>query len=458
MTGIAAVAEALLRRPMTIEAPQPALRTWQAAQALARLMAGQRQLALRRLLDRIDAEQLGSLSRTDLLRLCTLIWIDPAVAERVPALLDHCTTLALADIDQCLAAAYWRHFQAEDARFDQLAAYLRANTQRLGSPWRELNDAFMVHAGSESLDRVGMALLRLPEGHRKLRDLGLRTRDLRGGYVEAAIAAALRRVAANPDPRGDESLPGCEAVIHALCQLDPALTRRHAGLVVHALLAPWMGKRTPDAVQARLCGFLIDRFGDPRTDARRWQALRDEAQRTFGEAAAGSFALLMQWLARATVSRFFDVVARNDFTPGLLAERRAFWLSYAVAGQIDEAWCILGTDFSPQRRSELGEPAGEVSGSGVPAGHSVLLMRIGALVVAEWTPTASARLWLRPDAPPFFERSYVTRSLCCPAQAAWHNPITGVSHQGNWYRVFAEDIAAKTGVAYTGPRPPNRWG
>jgi hypothetical protein len=75
--------------------------------------------------------------------------------------------------------------------------------------------------------------------------------------------------------------------------------------------------------------------------------------------------------------------------------RHAFWLAYLEKGAIADAWLALGRQGydSAEAVRELGRAYGRLRGAGVTANQSALLLRIGPLVVSEFTHNGKLRAW-----------------------------------------------------------------
>ncbi len=98
--------------------------------------------------------------------------------------------------------------------------------------------------------------------------------------------------------------------------------------------------------------------------------------------------------------------------------------------------------------------------SGAASSQSVLLMKIGDLIVAEWSDNGRARFWV--DAaensrflPKFNSKYYEGQTL---RSMSGGTGFEAIAHQGKWYRKFADHIAATTRIPYKGPRPVSLWG
>jgi hypothetical protein len=90
-----------------------------------------------------------------------------------------------------------------------------------------------------------------------------------------------------------------------------------------------------------------------------------------------------------------------------------------LKGAIDDAWLALGANVhaSARARQDLGSAFGRLEGAGASGDQSVLLLRIGPLLIAEWSHNGSMRAWLADEAPRLGRASYARGDLirsCLP--------------------------------------------
>lgn len=103
---------------------------------------------------------------------------------------------------------------------------------------------------------------------------------------------------------------------------------------------------------------------------------------------------MRRWLTRASLDLFFKLI--DDYA---LDEhwryRHAFWLSYLNKGAIADAWLALGNQAytAATAQAGLGRAYGRLRGPGVTGDQSALLLRIGPLVISEFTHNGKLRAW-----------------------------------------------------------------
>jgi hypothetical protein len=152
-----------------------------------------------------------------------------------------------------------------------------------------------------------------------------------------------------------------------------------------ALLRAWLvGRGEPaSALQELVCRALLSWLKDPRLRPQRWVGVGERET-----------ALVRHWLARASLDLFFKLIDQHALD-AQWRYRHAFWLAYLEKGAISDAWLALGRDAGDSAAAirELGGAYGRLRGRGVTANQSALLLRIGPLVISEFTHNGKLRIW-----------------------------------------------------------------
>ena len=158
---------------------------------------------------------------------------------------------------------------------------------------------------------------------------------------------------------------------------------RHA--LAEGLLLPYGKHRPPPEILTRIRDLLIhrDHLGDPRLPRdHRWDEI-PEAKSIF-----------LRWLANEALDLFLQVVSET-------AEerhwrfRRPFWEAYLHKGLVDEAWVALGRKAAAiARRTKCAGRRYHGRLVGASQTHSVILLRIGDITIAEWSHSGTCRAWL----------------------------------------------------------------
>lgn len=209
--------------------------------------------------------------------------------------------------------------------------------------------------------------------------------------------------------------------------------------LVDGLLLPFVeGSPGPAAVEP-IKAFLLDMLGDPRlTGASRWNGADPRARQ-----------VMLGWMVTQTLEDFFrllEYAAKNDATAHRhWAARKTFWTRYLKAGVIGDAWVALG----PLARFEA---KAMLSGSGqsyallkpgynVQKNHSAIVMRIGNLVITEWSHSGKFRAWRSdaPKCPKLYEQAYARSELVT-------DPADEVAHYSGWQSRVADLIYDETGI------------
>ena len=240
------------------------------------------------------------------------------------------------------------------------------------------------------------------------------------------------------------------------------------GRVARALTGPWQEGRlkSPSPLQARVLDFLLARLRDPRVYPQSWRAAGDE-----------TVALVKQWLARANLGAFFELVRRHVSNPDHFQYRRPFWAAYLDAGHIQDAWIALGDNIAAEARTipDLKGTYGRLEGG--DDNKALILMRIKGkpgkrdLIAAEWSDNGKLRIWLANDrhAPRLGSNSYApaeVRRPCLPFpipqdSQADDKAVTGIVHSGSsngrWQWLAARRIFLDAGVQVQQQSYMPRW-
>lgn len=212
------------------------------------------------------------------------------------------------------------------------------------------------------------------------------------------------------------------------------------------------------APRERVMQFLLMVLGDPRLRPQRWQRV-DAACRD----------VMCRWLSEKHLEAFLDLIsAGNDTTQWRY--RAAFWRACFRKAPDAQVWIVLGPDLAGRAGSvkELAGHYGRMSTSG----QGVLLMRLGSLVLSEWSHIGALRAWDYTDhrCPVLYlpqERPYSIgeedRGLRANSlqfadatgvqRAGSRYGLRGLSHynpeQGTWQKRAADMIREKTGISLT---------
>lgn len=351
----------------------------------------------------LAAEQdMSVLSRRDLREGCRSFLYPPHPPGRSPQIGDKLVgeVIALQRRAAYLALidAYLDGFEHGDPDIVRLAQALAKSSKswpwRPTDLWPERLKAFNLFDPVEAPSRIAAAILRSNDPVRGiLTGAGLDSEGRRlGGLAETAFRAACQVVAEKPS----ESVRPWQARLIAWATdngkpLDfPKAWPNYAG----ALFRPWIGKEPAPDHRAQLIEAALAYAGDPRVSEARWRPVRAE----FGDA----YDVIVRWLTKASVEQFFDIVSETmTDRPDMWEQRRRFWTRYLKADKISAAWVAFGSDGAA-RATRVARSSGDrglsmfgklSSGSGRTPQHASLIMRIGDLVVAEWSHNGKCYFW-----------------------------------------------------------------
>lgn len=192
----------------------------------------------------------------------------------------------------------------------------------------------------------------------------------------------------------------------------------------------------PDVKEA-LKTFFLTYYGDPRVELSGWHGVSDEARRVF-----------QSWLVEKTMEDFFNLLSHVADTQSDSDRhwryRKRFWNAYLKKGYIDEAWFALGNRAYEQAPNFIKGKHNYSSLSGGDSRHSVLIMKIGDLILTEWSHSGSYRVWNSAQyAPVFYEKHYNRDDVIsnCDHSGAHHGNETG-----GWQQRLSTHISDLTGL------------
>jgi hypothetical protein len=203
------------------------------------------------------------------------------------------------------------------------------------------------------------------------------------------------------------------------------------------LLLPFHDGNPPEGAVTPLKRFLLAVIGDPRLPGADWSRVDPRAKQ-----------VMLGWMVSDTLTDFFRLLEHAAQTDPdarrMLQPRIEFWSRYLRAGVISDAWVALGPIARAEARHLLGgreQSYGELDRRGNQPNHSVIILRIGNLIVTEWTHSGKVRGWLAADpSAPALHRHRYTRA------AVVRMPATEIAHYSGWQRKVADWIYRNSGV------------
>lgn len=190
-------------------------------------------------------------------------------------------------------------------------------------------------------------------------------------------------------------------------------------------------------VKDALKTFFLSHYGDPRVDLSGWHGVSDDARSVF-----------QSWLVEKTMGDFFNLLSHVADTQSDSDRhwryRKRFWNAYLQKGYIEEAWFALGYRAYDQAPKFIKGKHNYSSLSGGDSRHSVLIMKIGGLVLTEWSHSGSYRVWNSAEsAPVFYEKHYTRDDVIanCDYTGAHHG-----NESGGWQDRLSTHICDLTGL------------
>ncbi len=178
--------------------------------------------------------------------------------------------------------------------------------------------------------------------------------------------------------------------------------------VCTALLKPYRSENPTDFVKGRIENFLLERFSDPRANRLRWSKV--------GEDEVG---VLSRWLTKESFELLMQVLSSTNNT-GQWKDRAKFWGHYINHEFVSEVWVVFGPDAYRQANRLVKEGEiksrsafGVLEKENIQPIHSAILMKIGDLIVSEWTHDGKIRIYSanNPRKPKFYSTRYSPNNI-----------------------------------------------
>jgi hypothetical protein len=403
--------------------------------------------------------QIAELSRKQLRYAPWLLWNGESPAASLHGLLAVLLDQARVSASTLrrLICAYLRDFDGDAIGIDKAAATIREELAKGGprlETWRTAQNE--VHLFDPARGPAALAAHLLegePQPNEILARYKLDDPLLARGKYMLAVEDAVR--AAAPVMLRDYGTKALGRILKIVAPEENKLRfQSRAADTARAFLQAWLvGRGEPaSALQEPVRRALLHWLNDPRLRPQRWIAVGGQET-----------ALMRRWLTRASLDLFFRLIDQNVLD-AQWRYRNAFWLAYLEKGVIADAWLALGrqTFAAAGTIRELGQAYGRLRGGS--ANQSALLLRIGPLVVGEFTHNGSLRAWPAdwPGAPRLGETDYASTRLKGSGLPFPPNPYwgrggeatgKGLSHingpGGYWQGSAAALIERHTGIRIT---------
>ncbi|UTD26367.1 EH signature domain-containing protein [Bradyrhizobium sp. WD16] len=285
---------------------------------------------------------------------------------------------------------------------DILRAYVRQNLDQLMESNRRFCKLTGILEDNQAVNSVATSLLEGNNIHQASLAKGLSTFILSTAYGIELKLACIRLATRNLKPGRLE---------HALSFAFDNIVGTPPAEFYEALVDPFLHQPPPPDALKKIVGALISRYRDPRLYM--WPILLGkDGQRRRDECLVA----VRRWLSIEYLDLFIRIIeetADDQFMP-----RKKFWLRYFEKGHVTDLTLILASDAGRvAKQAQRASPDTEYMKwshlTGANSNQSVLLMRLGDLVIAEWSHSGALRFWRDGDkgAPEFHKPTYVGQEL-----------------------------------------------
>jgi len=368
---------------------------------------------------------------------------DP-LAERpgfMDRLVKHFRTNPKRSACRALIYAYLRDFDPSKRSIQRIARELDGAVRQHEWAWTERHDKFALFAPDQAPGRIAAACL---SGGRNpfdaLESVGI-TRSMASGGMAAhawlqAVAQA-REGLSRESPNQDllDKIMLWSSGPNGLTYPEPG----YRAALAESLLLPWSARQAPDDIREKVTAFLLGHFKDPRLpiNTKDWLRVNEDA-----------VSVMRKWLTGVALEQFF-VVVDQVAQEGMWRYRKAFWLAYYNIRAIDDAWVLFGPAAQAYARQAFGKTQSygilEKSGN-VMSDHSVLLMRIGKLTIADWSHSGKCHIWLdgNPKSPKLYRARYGRYDVVEGSDNGGR--IHAGSENGRWQADVESYIQKATGI------------
>lgn len=375
--------------------------------------------------DPADLDALTAAERSDL---PWLIWAaDPLDEARRDRFLDWLERHGPRQAWRALVHAYLEDFRPERPALHRIAGLLADKAEQFRWSWSARQRRFRLFDSERAPAIVARQALETgPNVQTILDEAGLGGALGQGGFGEAAFRAALAIVSTE--------LPATDRLSRLLHWSTGEAGLRYPAsraALADGLLSPFAQIEAPDDLRRALTEFLTIQIGDPRTAPARWRDMAAEARR-----------ILSAWLVLDALEQFAPIVEALSHE-NQWGYRRAFWRAFLKRGHIDEAW-LAYAEPAAERLAPRGPRHGIlVEGEGVEANHVVLLLRIGSVVVADWSHNGRCYLWGDAGSAPRLSQGHYSAATL--SQGADGKIVHARGDYGQWQRSVASFINEATG-------------
>lgn len=413
-------------------------------------------LRLKRIFLRTPHSEWDTISSSDWKNLPYAFWLDgqETFADH-PAILAHYFNVKLAEAAReprrlkrwvkPLVFVYATEFSETNALIKRIAdcmtRWLAQPMTLSGSPLITLQEQLSFFSPDRVGQQLALAILDHPEAHTMgnswLDGLGLWPSFMSTQLVTHAFKTL---VSNKPTTTGNERFSNS-----LVAWAFPDQTYREQAPLwqfTNALLLPWLTQDPPKALRDRILKLYLDDLfkENPRIHQGHWPDVDAKAK-----------ALIIRWMSGESMALFFRILRESADPKWEYRER--FWTALFNHNVIDEAWPVMGK-AAELLAIKLQLPSTQYSSlRGAAGNQSVLLMRMGDFVFAEWTHGGSLRVATveSGESPRFYKKMYEAHRLRFPSE-----PFDGLggtdglrhtgSEEGNWQRKALAFMRNRMGI------------
>lgn len=402
-----------------------------------------------------------SLPRFQLNRVLRGAWCDPEFDDLGSAALDRAVADQRRSSDQAIIDGYLTYFPVDRPIIGKLADAASYAAGRHDWAWRDRAKRWALFAPHLGPSKVALDFVsRDADGTAQLmREIGLGANLAASGFGQATFAETCVATA---------QLPPSNAVRvqrNVLRLFDKEALAGQLELVVRALLEPWVKEKPEPEHRKAITEFLLDQVGDPRLQRSRWDRIVRSLAESIGEERALTVTqVFKRWLTEVAMREFFRAIAKTTDRPDQWAQREKFWMAYLDAGAVSDAWPALGARAQNKieqiiRQSGERPEYGTISGGS--SSSSSIIMKVGDLIISEWSDNGSCRFWNTDDpaAPKMYAKIYAEYRLRTVAGRNDFEYEAHVPASPGWESKFAGLIYHRTTILHPkhGKGRPRNW-
>lgn len=341
---------------------------------------------------------------------------------------------------RALILAYLRDFDPSKKWVHKVSDQIRKIIRQYNWPWSWRHDEYRLFDPHQAPKRIAEACLELGSSwHDALESLGMGGANISFGMAAHAWVAATDKVKQTLS-KSSPDLDIVDTVLDWSVTEGDLRYQKHRAVLATALLAPWQDHAAPEAIQEKIVSFLLEYYKDPRLpkNSKSWIGVPDDI-----------VSILRKWLSRVALEQFFEVVDQVA-QEHMWRFRRAFWLAYYDANVIDDAWVLFGPAAQMYAKRIFGKTQSYgilQKGYQVQSDHSVLLMKIGKLTVADWSHNGKCHIWLdgNRSAPKLYFPRYQRHDVVTESDNG--GQIHHSSTHGTWQRQVEAYIRKHAGIS-----------